>query len=373
MTEMNEQILELVPQVQNYAWGKLGNKSMISQFYNIQDLKPYAEMWMGTHKKAETQVKVNNQLIPLSKFIGEQLPYLFKVLSIRTALSIQVHPDKKTAEKLHQIKPEIYVDDNHKPEMFYTLSNFKLLCGFRTNQEINKFLSIYYHEWKLIMGNDLFFIHDTQSLKHTFSKIMKADNSFVNQVIRKIIDKLHLLSEYPKLQKLIIEINKQYPNDVGVLALFFLNYIELPKGKVMYLKANVPHAYISGDCLEIMATSDNVIRCGLTAKFRDVDLLCDILDYSYKMPKLLEPYTQISKTYEPVIDFGITLFENTNNNNKGMIAINTNYPMIMLVLEAEDNSLCNNKQITKGKCYLLPKGANKFLGKYKIVIAYKPC
>ena len=37
-----------------------------------------------------------------------QLPFLFKVLSIGKALSIQAHPDKKLAERLHTDRPEVY-------------------------------------------------------------------------------------------------------------------------------------------------------------------------------------------------------------------------------------------------------------------------
>ena len=38
--------------------------------------------------------------------------------------------------------------------------------------------------------------------------------------------------------------------------------------QAIYLAANVPHAYISGELVECMATSDNVIRAGLTPKLR---------------------------------------------------------------------------------------------------------
>jgi mannose-6-phosphate isomerase len=62
----------------------------------------------------------------------------------------------------------------------------------------------------------------------------------------------------------------------------------------MFLAANEPHAYLSGDLAECMACSDNVIRSGnagqqrinsvrvltgLTPKFKDVDLLCECLTY----------------------------------------------------------------------------------------------
>jgi Phosphomannose isomerase type I len=35
----------------------------------------------------------------------------------------------------------------------------------------------------------------------------------------------------------------------------------------------------TGDCVEIMALSDNVVRAGLTPKFKDVRTLCDMLHY----------------------------------------------------------------------------------------------
>ena len=122
-------IKEIFGEVQNYNWGKIGNNSIISKFHkDIKKDLPYAELWLGTHKKAESKVLINNEKILLSKYLKMELPFLFKILSIRKALSIQVHPDKQTAEKLHKERPEIYVDDNHKPEMFFTLSGFEALC-----------------------------------------------------------------------------------------------------------------------------------------------------------------------------------------------------------------------------------------------------
>lgn len=65
-----------------------------------------------------------------------ELPFLSKVLSVETALSIQAHPDKKLAEILHETKPDLYKDANHKPEMAYALGNFVAMCGFRSAEEI---------------------------------------------------------------------------------------------------------------------------------------------------------------------------------------------------------------------------------------------
>lgn len=362
---------QLSPKAQNYEWGKIGHDSIISYFYNnIDSNKPYAELWMGTHKKAESKVIVNNEKILLSEHLNKNLPFLFKILSINKALSIQVHPDKKTAERLNRERGDVYVDDNHKPEMFYTLSDFEALCGFRDNKEITEFIKIYHREFRRILDVKDLFISDDTKLKIVFSKIMKADKSIIKLVIQDIILYITKLKN-PEFEKLFIRINNQYPYDVGVLSLFFLNYLKLPKGEVIYLKANVPHAYLSGDCLEIMATSDNVIRCGLTPKFRDVDLLCEILDYSYKYPKSVKSKMSKCGLFEPIKDFGLMILENKKNDNSYW-EICTDLPLIMLVLYADKNTMCNGNLITTGSSYIMEDSTNEFQGKCKVVFAYKP-
>lgn len=74
-------------------------------------------------------------------------------------------------------------------------------------------------------------------------------------------------------------LNRDFPDDVGILCLFFLNIIELEPGQAIFLPAQIPHAYLSGDCIECMACSDNVIRAGLTPKFKDIDTLLAMLNY----------------------------------------------------------------------------------------------
>lgn len=77
----------------------------------------------------------------------------------------------------------------------------------------------------------------------------------------------------------MLRLEKQYPGDVGVIAAFLFNYVKLSPGEALYLGANEPHAYLFGECIECMATSDNVVRAGLTPKNRDVETLCSMLTY----------------------------------------------------------------------------------------------
>jgi len=80
-------------------------------------------------------------------------------------------------------------------------------------------------------------------------------------------------------EQLVLQLEKQYPADIGVISAFFLNYVKLNPGEALYLGANEPHAYLHGECIECMATSDNVVRAGLTPKHLDIQTLCSMLTY----------------------------------------------------------------------------------------------
>jgi mannose-6-phosphate isomerase len=97
-------------------------------------------------------------------------------------------------------------------------------------------------------------------------------------------------------EQLVLSLERQY-KDVGVLAVLFFNYVKLSPGEALYIGANEPHAYLSGECLECMATSDNVVRAGLTPKYRDVQTLCSMLTYKQvSYLSLLVPHLHATST-----------------------------------------------------------------------------
>ena len=82
----------------------------------------------------------HKQLYPMA---GESLSFLFKVLSVRKALSIQAHPDRQTAEKLHAAMPDVYKDPHPKPEIAIALSDDFIACmGFLSPQEMHENLKL---------------------------------------------------------------------------------------------------------------------------------------------------------------------------------------------------------------------------------------
>ncbi len=247
----------------------------------------------------------------ISSKYHNKLPFLFKVLSINKALSIQAHPNKKLAEQLHAKDPKNYPDDNHKPEMTLAITPFEGLCGFRPLKEIAHFLSTIPPLRSLVgdeaasslekvsSSSSASVDESKQALKTAFSTLMKSDRSLVAEKSNDLLSLAESGNITPgpsvntsdELCELVTRCNSQFPQDIGLFVLFFLNYVKLSPGQAMYLKADDIHAYIAGDIIECMASSDNVIRAGFTPKFQDVNTLTDILTYDHDPPEqqLLKP------------------------------------------------------------------------------------
>ncbi|XP_042561278.1 mannose-6-phosphate isomerase [Clupea harengus] len=302
--------------VQNYAWGKVGLESEVAKLVIGDDPQAvighdqhYAELWMGAHPKGDASIKDNR--IPqrtLGQWIAEnpaclglkvkdtfhgQLPFLFKVLSVNTALSIQAHPNRELAVQLHTQFPEHYPDSNHKPEMAIAITHFEGLCGFRPVEEISAFLKTV-PEFHTLVGNEASeelqnnvnnSHRAAKALKMCFTRMMNCEKKVfvdqLNMLVKRITDDEEAgkdtLGSYGKL---LLRLNSQYPGDIGCFSIFFLNHMILEPGQAMFLGASEPHAYLSGDCIECMACSDNTVRAGLTPKYIDVNTLCEMLNYT---------------------------------------------------------------------------------------------
>ncbi|KAI9846540.1 MAG: Mannose-6-phosphate isomerase [Sclerophora amabilis] len=368
--------------VNSYDWGKVGQASAAAKYasatpsddFSILEDKPYAELWMGTHpslpsRDLSTQrslldlVQDNQALMSqsINQRYGQKLPFLFKVLSIRKALSIQAHPNKKLAEQLHAKDPRNYPDDNHKPEMTIAITPFDGLCGFRPLQEISHFLSTVPSLRSLLGGSavDSFKSaiagHETSedeavtkrnkiALQKAFAALMNAEKDAIQSAAKDLVASATKDGEDfaggggpsnggAELANLVLRLDSQFPGDIGLFVLFFLNYVKMEPGEAMFLKADDIHAYLSGDIIECMASSDNVVRAGFTPKFKDVSNLISMLTYNYapiseqKMTPVDYPYVTLSSSayssnsssilYDPPIEeFSVVKTELNKNTAK---------------------------------------------------------
>lgn len=314
---------------------------------------------MGTHPKNPSRdVKTGRTLLDLvednrsllspavaAKY-GNKLPFLFKVLSIDKALSIQAHPNKKLAEQLHAKDPQNYPDDNHKPEMAIALTPFEGLCGFRPLDEIAHFLGTVAPLRELV-GEDTAheFIETARKnqaaetdeavaenkgvLQKAFGALMSASEASISAQMEALVASAardaatFAGSGVPStpgttLAELVRRLHGQFGADVGLFVLFFLNLVHLQPGEALFLRADDIHAYVAGDIMECMAASDNVVRAGLTPKFRDVAALVGMLTYdaapiaAQKMHPAAYPFATLNRAaysgggaavlYDPPID-----------------------------------------------------------------------
>jgi mannose-6-phosphate isomerase len=370
--------------VQQYAWGKIGSHSAVAQLLsssNIKENEPYAELWMGTHPSSPSYVindDDNQQCVLLRDYLGSDLPFLFKVLSVNQALSIQAHPNIELAKQLHHKDPVNYKDANHKPELCCALTEFSALCAFRPLNEIVSFVK-QVSELRELLGDEAVKCFENtdgtqlteeekkQKLQLSFSALMNADCSLVKQQLELIVKRLRDEHADTPESKLLLELYESYPDDVGCFAVYFLNVLTLQPGEALFLAPNEPHAYTSGDCIEIMACSDNVVRAGLTPKFRDVNTLCGMLTFS---DNSLEGYMKydtgkkindgISKYDPPVPEFELYRVQfsggNTSFTNKETsILLVINAPSDATVLSEEDKSQFT---LHKGDIYLIPQNCS---------------
>jgi mannose-6-phosphate isomerase len=310
----------LVNKIQHYAWGTRGIDAFIPRFLGIEAEPscPYAELWIGAHIKAPSDVVLNGSAVSLRQLLSQypleilgegvtkafsgSLPFLFKVLSAAEALSIQVHPSKEQARVLHAQDPEHYPDDNHKPELVIALDSLTALVGFKSFSGILQTLENY-PELVDLIGEDV--CHELRYLRNPSAleqreRVRRIYSTLVSRSLshpeglaeatsrlgRRLGAVMGALSEEDEL---FLELAGQYPaSDIGLLSLFLLNLVHLQKGQGMFIEAGIPHAYLKGNVVECMANSDNVVRVGLTPKFKDAGTLVKILDYVPRAVSALE-------------------------------------------------------------------------------------
>ncbi|GKV16793.1 hypothetical protein SLEP1_g27383 [Rubroshorea leprosula] len=226
-------IVRLRAWVQRYDWGRCGGDSQVARLLalnsgvEVDPKAPYAELWMGTHDSGPSFVMGSGVLlaeeekgVTLKEWIGKNpnvlgnkvlgkwgcdLPFLFKVLSVAKALSIQAHPDKELAKELFKLQPHLYKDGNHKPEMALAITEFKALCGFISLEELKDV----FHDVPEIVeligtaeANRVINIHKQDGeekvksvLRSTFTQLMSANEEMTAKAISKLKSRLQLESK----------------------------------------------------------------------------------------------------------------------------------------------------------------------------------
>ena len=336
----SNKIFRLEGVVQHYAWG--GNQFIprLLQQSNIES-KPYAEYWMGAHDNAPAKIilpggqqqRLNELILDLPKdTLGEKvfrefgrLPYLLKILDVKDMLSIQVHPDKTSAKKSYEeenrngialnASNRNYKDENHKPELMAALGDFWLLHGFKQKDELSKILNVVP---ELHFLSEIF---EKDGYKILYKKVMEMPQSEVNNRLEPLLDRIVTLYSQKLLNRAqedfwaaraALTFNAGGNIDRGIFSIYFFNLVHCNEGEAVFQDAGVPHAYLEGQNVEIMANSDNVLRGGLTPKHIDVPELMKHIQFEGTTPNILiaKKRNGAEKVYEtPAADFELSRFD----------------------------------------------------------------
>ncbi len=338
-----------------YAWG---SRTAIAELLGSEASgEPEAELWIGAHPDSPSRVMHEDgsrqgldEVISenprdllgdaTSVRFGDRLPFLLKVLAADSALSLQVHPDPEQAaagfdaEEAGGVPRSAphrnYRDRNHKPEMLYTLSDFEALCGFR--EPADAVATFAFLATVVEPGSDAHALLDgvaarlvtggEEALRSAFSQLLHAPREVVDAVAKAVAasDGSHeggsaassmsgmvpgeAATAVTRDLETIAELAGQYPGDPGVLMALLLNRVSLRPGEALYLPSGNVHAYLSGLGIEVMASSDNVLRGGLTPKHVDADELLATVSFESAAPPTLAPEFTLfdQELYRPPFD-----------------------------------------------------------------------
>ena len=319
--------------VRPYAWG---STTAIPELLGIAPTgEPQAEMWMGAHPGAPSRVTRSGTEHPLTELIaadparelgqaavtkfGPRLPFLLKLLAAGAPLSLQVHPDLDQARQGYADEESrgvpidaphrTYKDANHKPELICALTPFDGLCGFRRPAEAADAIEALGVDSLKPYVDLLRAKPEEAALREVLTAILSAEPG---EMAATVAEAAAAAERLGGAHDPYAQIAHHFPGDPGVIAAMLLNYVQLQPGEALFLGAGVPHAYLGGLGVEIMANSDNVLRCGLTPKHIDVPELLRIVRFEATEPGVLRPEAAPSgeEPYEtPVDEFRLSRYD----------------------------------------------------------------
>ncbi|GAA2726060.1 mannose-6-phosphate isomerase, class I [Cellulomonas aerilata] len=320
----------------DYAWGSPDAIPALLDF--APPGGPVAEMWFGAHPSAPAGVDGGARDLAaliaadpsamlgddVRARFGDRLPYLLKIVAPQRPLSLQVHPNVERASAGFDAEDRAgvpidaphrnYRDRNHKPELVYALTPFEALCGFRAPRRAAELFaglaSPLAEKLHALLRSD----PSPEGVRAAFTCLLDRRSRPSPQDVRVLVEacreRLRSGSTSPRADSTVLTLAAAYPGDPGIVASLLLNPVTLQPGEALFVPAGGVHAYLGGLGVEVMASSDNVLRAGLTTKHVDVDELLGAVDYVAAPPIRTAPEVFHGATrvfYAPVDDFELSV------------------------------------------------------------------
>src|SRR3954453_7706217 len=317
--------------VRHYPWGShtvipelLGQPSPAEQ--------PYAELWMGAHPGQPSVLSDGTGLdaaiatdpaallgAAVYERFGARLPFLMKVLAADTPLSLQAHPTTAQAEAgfaaeeaagvPHDDRTRTFKDPFHKPEILCAITPVEALCGFRPVEEsLHCLAKLQLPELKPTIA-----ALARGGLRTAIPQLLALSARRRDSLVRAVAAKAAQFvaahdPEFINTYRWAATLADTYPGDPGVVISLMCNHLTLAPGEAVFLPAGNLHACLSGAGVEVMASSDNVLRGGLTNKHVNLAALIEVLDFTDGKVPVLHPVLGPGglRYRVPIDDFDLT-------------------------------------------------------------------
>lgn len=326
----------------HYSWGS--DEAIPGLMGRPPSGEPVAELWFGAHPTGPARLLGRNGTTPLApdllqavaadprgmlgedvvRRFGGELPFMLKLIAPARPLSLQVHPTLERARRQFAVEQaggtpidspvRNYRDPNHKPEMVYALTRFEAVCGFRSPRRAAEMFDGLDTPLTDRIHAHLCAHPDVAGVRTVFSSLLTAVSrptaEEVAAVAAACARRLEQGSPSRRADSTVVLLQAEHPGDPGVVASLLLNPVTLNPGEALFVPAGGVHAYLSGLAVELMASSDNALRAGLTAKHVDVPEMLACIDWVAAPPIRLAPEHfggPVGVFYAPVDDFELSV------------------------------------------------------------------
>ncbi|NNL86276.1 MAG: mannose-6-phosphate isomerase, class I [Myxococcales bacterium] len=290
-----------------YAWG---SAAALPEWLGVPNpgAEPWAELWIGAHPRASSSIQTADGESSLVTWIGSdprralgeavaerfdgRLPFLLKVLAVEAPLSLQLHPAGPQAARGYAdeerrgvplASPDrIFADPWAKPELIVAVSPFAALCGLLDDETVATL-------WEPLPCSLPPALACAASAAERLRALFELRSEDRNRVASELIRGCDNLASRGQAYADVSMLARRYPADPGCAAPLLLQRHALKPGEALFLEPGQIHCYLSGSGVELMASSDNVLRAGLTQKPIRPDLVLELLDVSSRKQETIRP------------------------------------------------------------------------------------
>lgn len=371
----------------DYDWGRHGGIAAALGWASSGG--PEAELWLGAHPSAPSQVAAGGPWRDLSQWeqaTGQQLPFLMKLLAAARPLSLQAHPSTEQAREGY-VRENVagiplsapnrnYKDAAAKPEMILAVEDgFEALCGFRPVKDV----------LSLLERGELLAPDPGWGLwRAKLASSPRADSVGIEAAVDWLLDggqepqalvaAITRAAELdPEMFCVVDKLTSEFPGDPGIAVGMMLNYVRLNAFEALWLPAGSVHAYLSGLGVELMGPSDNVLRGGLTNKHVDAEELSRVVTFEPCAPDYLTPKSEAKATFVyrpsdapsgPVADFELWRIT-------APASLETTGPAIGLVLDGTFR--LEDTDLAKGEAFFIDQASRlELVGQGNLMVATTP-